>query len=804
MGSKDRDDAGQVRKVIREPRPRNQRPSRLERCNIAGDRQFSSMRITGILAAAAPVVLAALPLGHEPARPVELPAAHAVDVWLGHTESVGIDPAMARAARQPPLLGLETAPQKRIAAAGLAAGFQVVGSVAVLEGDEATTTRSGTRRGIDPGMNLPAVSARFIEAFGDNYDQIAVYLAFTDYASTQSLAYQMPVKNDVSGIGLPIFDGTTTYGSRGRLSTMLNMKRILVYGRDSAEDPENDLYSVWAQEAAHRWLTYLKFQREGEDMPNASLLGRQGAHWARGVQADASIMDGYLWRDNLDGTFTPVDRNKRYGALDQYGMGLLLAKDVPPFFLLENLRQEQDDVSVDKVGVARGGRYKATKVDLTIKDIQRALGPREPATDIAAQDMRMGVVLLTAPGVPADQVIGESYRIDRTRRLWDDFYNAAGGGRGKVCTNLLRPCRGVSLSYGAATASEAGGDQILAPGETFSLKVPVTNEGTVRGGMRVKADARGALALTRDTVDLPALGPGEKGMLTFEGRVPLGTPCGAELPVDFTTVESGARVNPSKGTATVVIGMASGPLETFETDTGWTVNPEGKDTAKAGGWELGAPERSEAFEFVMQPGAAFSGKMAFVTGASLRAGVSDNDVRLGVTSVQSTPFALAGLRDPHLSYEVYFVAADFVSEVLVPGEGDSLRVLASPDGATWTEVDRVTGMATGWRRRLIKLAAKLPAEALAAPSLKLRFVAEDAAIENVVEAVIDDVGILGAAPTCGLPAPDGGAGDAGGGGPGPGCECAFGHRGGRSSAALVLVLLIIGVGRRARWPGRSS
>ena len=32
----------------------------------------------------------------------------------------------------------------------------------------------------------------------------------------------------------------------------------------------------------------------------------------------------------------------RYGALDQYGMGLRLAKDVPPFFLLENITDLND------------------------------------------------------------------------------------------------------------------------------------------------------------------------------------------------------------------------------------------------------------------------------------------------------------------------------------------------------------------------------------------------------------------------------------------------------------------------------
>src|SRR4051812_1685845 len=95
----------------------------------------SSMRAARISAAAFPLVLAALPLGSEPMPPTEAPPPpHAVDVWLGHADHVGVDQAFLLAARQPPLLGLDTAkPVPQVAAAkGLAEGFQVVGNVAVL------------------------------------------------------------------------------------------------------------------------------------------------------------------------------------------------------------------------------------------------------------------------------------------------------------------------------------------------------------------------------------------------------------------------------------------------------------------------------------------------------------------------------------------------------------------------------------------------------------------------------------------------------------------------------------------------
>jgi MYXO-CTERM domain-containing protein len=766
------------------------------------------MRPTRILAVLVPVMCAASPLGIESPPLPPPPVAHAVDIWMGHSDVVGTDPAFAREAERERLF--PSTPRQEIAtpaAAALGTGFSVVGSVAVLQGDDATTSGMGTRRGIEY-KGLAEISKRFIQAFGDDYDQIAVFLAFTDYNSAQSLAYQMRVKNDVKGIILRFdtatnqwvndtFDQSSYFGSdSGRLQTVLNMKRILAYGRGAADNADNDLYAVWAQEAAHRWSAYLRFRRTGDTENSDALLGRQMAHWASGVQADASIMDGYLWTDNKDGTFTAVERDKRYGALDQYVMGLLPAKEVPPFFLLKDLRRATDDALLDKSLPLPGASYKGTKLELTIDDIVRAMGPREPATDPAAADLRMGVVLLTLPGVSPDQVVGESYRIDRTRRLWDDFYNAAGGGRGKVCTELLHPCRGLSLTYGSPAITETDkGDGVLAPGESFTLKLPVTNTGDAAGIPQVRADGHDAFVFKPAAAGAGMIAKGQNATFTFSGRVPLGAPCGELLPIDFTTVEKPGRANPSKGSTSLVIGAMPGPSDDLETGTGWTVNPDGNDTATSGRWELATPERSEGLDFVMQPGAAWSGTHAFVTGAAKGMNFSSNDVSDGFTTLQSPPFSVAGLTKPRLSYQVYFVAADFVNEVLVPAANDSLRVQASGDGKTWTDIDRVTGMALAWQRRIVRLDDKLPPEALG-PNLRFRFVAEDADVPTVVEAVIDDVGVFGEAPSCSIPGPDGGiGGDVGDRDPG-GCNCRVG--GPASPPWLALLALLALLARRRR------
>lgn len=693
------------------------------------------------------------------------PPPHEVNLWGGHGEGLTLgrqtwlDLARGQMATGP------AAPAAARAGAGhargVAAGFTIVGSVAVLEGDELTTTPSGTGFGLNKD-NLAQISSRFIAAFGDEYDQIAVFLGFTDRLSQQALAYQQPVKNDIRGLGLGFWDETRQFGSpSGRMESMLNMKRINVYGRDAANDPDNDLYSVWAQEAAHRWALYFKYRFPDDAADRTDLLLRQNAHWAPWVQSEGSFLDGLNWKDNGDGTFTVLDANNRYGTADQYAMGLRSASEVPAFFLLDEFRDETGG-SIDRnARFSPGRRYTAKRTNVTIEDIVRALGPREPARSPAAEDLRMGVVFLTPPGSGLGLSLGEAFRVETTRAPWDGFYNASAGGRGKVCTELLRPCRGQAFTFGAPTLAAAGRPAgVVAPGDEVQVTLPVTNVGTEPGVATVSARGED-ITFSPSPVSTPPLAPGQATVVSFTAQLPATLVCGAPHKIDF---EAPGRLGPSKGFYDVSLGLARGPgfdLEDAGTPAAWTVNPDGTDTARVGAWEWGTPERTEAFQFVLQPGGAVSGTRAFVTGAAAGPRPEANDLdfdttapQVGRTTLESPPMPLAGLGNPRLSYQLHFVAAGFEREVLVPGAGDGFYVQASFDGGPWVEVDRVPAtLALGWESRLAPLA---PAWALApaAISVRFRFVAEDSDLsETVVEAALDDVFLMGELPACGAPAP---------------------------------------------------
>ena len=140
---------------------------------------------------------------------------------------------------------------------------------------------------------------------------------------------------------------------------------------------------------------------------------------------------------------------------------------------------------------------------------------------------------------------------------------------------------------------------------------------------------------------------------------------------------------------------------------GWRVNPDGADTGTPGRWAQGAPQRSVAFDYTLQPGAAFSGSAAFVTGLSGRRTTRQrrrqDDARVG------------GLRHQGAARAAPLVPGLFRRHRLRPG-GAGARRPPGPCGCrrrstagAWCEVDRMAGMATGWQRRLVRLTDKLGA-----------------------------------------------------------------------------------------------
>ncbi|HNS52366.1 MAG TPA: Ig-like domain-containing protein [Anaerolineae bacterium] len=186
-------------------------------------------------------------------------------------------------------------------------------------------------------------------------------------------------------------------------------------------------------------------------------------------------------------------------------------------------------------------------------------------------------------------------------------------------------------------------------------------------------------------------------------------------------------------------------VDTFEANLGWTVNPDGTDTAIRGRWQRGDPEPT-ALDGPKQLD-AFSGDNDLVTGRFAGSDANSNDIDGGVTSIRSPMIQLPD--DPGqqitLSFRYYLShgsnssSADYFRVQVVGSSRTTvleLRGSNSDVDAAWAEYSVSLDGFAGQQVYLLVQAADLvfgsqgEEESLLAPG------------DSLVEAAIDDVSIV--------------------------------------------------------------
>ncbi len=168
----------------------------------------------------------------------------------------------------------------------------------------------------------------------------------------------------------------------------------------------------------------------------------------------------------------------------------------------------------------------------------------------------------------------------------------------------------------------------------------------------------------------------------------------------------------------------------LEVARGWTVNPDGTDTAPASArFARGNPSSTYAAG-IKQVGTTPSGSRAFVTG--LPAGASPPSYDLdGTTTIRSPAITLPVTGGQRLSFR-YVFAHDRASTA-----ADSFKAIVERSDATqdvvFTRVGAPSDLDGTWR------SASVPMDAYVGQTVRIRFVATDGGSANLVEAEIDDV-----------------------------------------------------------------
>ena len=282
------------------------------------------------------------------------------------------------------------------------------------------------------------IAKKFFESHPDVFDHLTVFLNFDFDLGDNAYAYELNVKNEITGINLPLDDISADYGSDGRLRSFLNMGTLSGPGRYPADPNQkflgtNSTITIMGQESGHRWLAFTPFQ-DGS-VRSYAILGRDDDHWSFFFDSDGSVMEGNDIEDRGPGLgmqqYKTVGATYTFSRLDQYIMGLLGKEDVPPTMLVENTYGTlKTATSNPEVGVTFGGNRR----DVTIDSIIAANGTRAPSVYESPKVFRQAFILVSKPGLPATQE--RIAKVQRIRDEWVKFFNAQTGGRGYVVTDL--------------------------------------------------------------------------------------------------------------------------------------------------------------------------------------------------------------------------------------------------------------------------------------------------------------------------------------------------------------------------------
>ncbi len=369
---------------------------------------------------------------------------------------------------------------------------------------------------LNPRGGSQVIANRVIQDMGDKYDSIVIWTTFEDYSVA---AYYQPLRNDIGGLGVCDQSGQDqsglfgcTYDQTGglKLQGVIYMNSIAMWQQVdeqwnltyALEDDNSQIYATLGQESAHRWGTGFQFRDPRTGRVSKALLGRDGSHWNLKVDAAASWMDGLDWRDDGGGLFSVIADNDGYSQLDLYGMGLLSADEVEPFFIVEGasssrLQQiyRQFGITIPATipdgtdGLPAGfppmelvGSLPATgtRVDVTMDQVLSACGPRLPNSTQSQKTFNQAFVLVTRPGQTAASVSGDVDNLDTVRRNWERIFAEKTGGKGVMCTALGGTCAPPVADVVAIRVTDDGNnpaDGEWGRGEELNIYTVLTNRG---------------------------------------------------------------------------------------------------------------------------------------------------------------------------------------------------------------------------------------------------------------------------------------------------------------------------------------
>lgn len=287
-------------------------------------------------------------------------------------------------------------------------------------------------------LDLPAILRAFYRTHSDSFDSVYVWTNFA-FDNGLFIAHTFNIRNDIQGIGLPLFDRGPAYGS-AHLGSLIAMGNA----GDWPKNPDaymvglNSAISIVCHEQGHLWLAYIHFNADNQAKDD--LLGRQNSHWSfladTRTSADggySSLMEGNSWRDSGGGIFTTFESAVNYFTpLDQYLMGLRAANEVGdiPYLVTDPQLKE----FLHEKSPAAGFSMSAARKIASVAQIVDCEGPRIPNVTNSPKVFRIAFVALSEQGSTISS--SELTKISAYRDAIVRYFSTATGGRGSLDASL--------------------------------------------------------------------------------------------------------------------------------------------------------------------------------------------------------------------------------------------------------------------------------------------------------------------------------------------------------------------------------
>ncbi len=545
-----------------------------------------------------------------------------------------------------------------------------------------------------------AIVNRVLSVTGDRFDFTTILTASTfpgDIEPESGFAFFHRMRSDVSGLGL------TVAANQATLRGFINLNDLDEYAAGPAGtiDGFNGVVSgfeVLGHEASHWVAAYI-------DVAGLPVKGRDASHWSFYMQTHGSVMEGNLWIDNQDGSFTTAPGDSQfatYSDLDLYLWGLLPPSDVAqPMWVIAS---PSDNPGQGRFSFPLGDfTTQGTRVDFTVDDVIATTGPRSPSWPATQDVFTMAFALVLPFG--EDPSFEDAALMVQFRAGFGQWFSSHTQGRGTMVTAL--PPMPVSGDF--AALPRAGGPAPLMVSLGSHL------EGSVTGVLWNFGDGTTSTEANPDHVYA------DNGRYTVSLRIN----------------GVGGPVSVVKNDYIVVGDFTPVFLDDAEQPRGWGAANVG-DTAQVGHWERADPEETLIGASPAQPEDDHTpdpGVACFVTGASEGPSAGSNDVDDGATSLISPVFSLPESDEAFLSYAFWY------SNNLGPGLPDDAFVLeiSNDAGQTWTTAAIVLSGASRWRLHQLRVNDFLAPTEL----MRLRFTASDRGMDSIVEAAVDDIAVIG-------------------------------------------------------------